>query len=312
MHLAGLVGHGQTTAGRDHGEGSAHLDRHPLQRPGHFGQMRKIGATADVHVEAADLQARPLRPAEDLGNLLVPDAVLRALTAGVGLLAVAVAEARVHAERDRCAGHPLGELLDHVGRSAVDVDAVPHDHVEAVTIEDVGRIDDWMGRRQAVGPGLPGGVWRVAGDDRAVDLAGAHRVDQHALAADNPEHRKVGAGLLREADGIPGREVAAPAADRVRVVHVQGRAILRGEVGDAHAGDLAAQPRFGTSRGTCGGRCDHGGWNGRLGGDGGRVVVLELPRLRWPQRRERAGPWGRGSLLHRGARGDRLQSAGVC
>jgi hypothetical protein len=36
-----------------------------------------------------------------------------------------------------------------------------------------------------------------------MDLTGAHGIHEHALAADDVEHRQVGAGLLRKPDGIP-------------------------------------------------------------------------------------------------------------
>ena len=65
---------------------------------------------------AARLEAR--------GELLVPDAVLRLLAAGVRLPAVAVAEARIDPQRDRPARGAAAELVDHVGRAAVDVDVL--------------------------------------------------------------------------------------------------------------------------------------------------------------------------------------------
>lgn len=92
--------------------------------------------------------------AEHLGDLLVPDAVLGALAAGVGLLAMAMAEAGVHPQRDIGPGHPLRELLDHVGRATVDMDAQLRDRVEAAAVEDVGGVDDRMhgGRPSAAVP----------------------------------------------------------------------------------------------------------------------------------------------------------------
>ena len=85
------------------------------ERPGHLGQVSQVGATADMHVEPAHGEAGPLGTAEHLGDLLVPDAVLRAFAAGIGFLAVAVAEAGIHAERDIRPRYPLSQLLDHVG-----------------------------------------------------------------------------------------------------------------------------------------------------------------------------------------------------
>ena len=253
VHFARFVGHRQATAGGDGRERAADLEGHPLERAGHLGQMRQIGAAADVHVQARDAEPGPLGAAEHVGNLLVPDAVLRTLAAGVGLLAVTMAEAGVHTQGDARPRHPLGKLLEHVGRATIDVDAELRHRVEALAVEDVGRVDDRMGRRQAGGIGRAVGMSRVAGGQRPVDFASAHGIDEHARAADQVEHREIGAGLLGEPHGVPGREVAAAAADHLRVVGVERRAILAGEFGHADAGDLVAK-----AVGVHGGRrCDH-------------------------------------------------------
>ena len=65
--------------------------------------MLQIGARADVHVQPGDLQAVEIGQPQAFRQLLVPDAVLRLLAAGVGLLAVAVAEAGIDAQRDLAA-----------------------------------------------------------------------------------------------------------------------------------------------------------------------------------------------------------------
>ena len=67
-------------------------------------------------------------------------------------------------------GRHLAELVDHVGRAAVDVDVVLQHQSQRLGVEDVGRVDDR--RRMAAG--------RVAGGQRAADFAGADRIDQHA------------------------------------------------------------------------------------------------------------------------------------
>jgi hypothetical protein len=77
--------------------------------------MGQIGAAADVHVQAGDRQPRPFGAAKGIRHLCMPDAVLRTLATGVGLLAVAVAKAGVDAERYVGTRHPLSQLLEHVG-----------------------------------------------------------------------------------------------------------------------------------------------------------------------------------------------------
>ena len=157
--------------------------------------MLHVGARADVHVQAADAQAVVIGPAQAVGQLLVPDAVLRLLAAGVGLLAVAVAKARVEPQRDLAAGRALAELIDHVGLPQFTWMPCSHDQIERLAVEDVGRVDDR--RRIALRP--------VAGRQGAADLARADRVDQHAVAADQVEDGQVRAGLLGVANDVEGR-----------------------------------------------------------------------------------------------------------
>jgi len=63
----------------------------------------------------------------------------------------------------------------------------------------------------------------VAGVQRALDLAGRHRVHLHAQAAQQPQHVRVGAGLLREADGVEHAQPLDAVADGAGVVDPQRR-----------------------------------------------------------------------------------------
>ena len=120
------------------------------------------------------------------------------------------------------------------------MDAQLRDRIEARPVEDVGRVDDLVHGGQAVGRGGAVGVRGVAGLQGPMDLAGAHRIDHHAFAANEIEHGEIRAGLLGEADRVPGGEVAAAAPDHVGVVDIERRAIFAGEIGHVHAGDLRA------------------------------------------------------------------------
>ncbi len=62
--------------------------------------MFQVGARADVHVQAGDGQAVVIGHPQAFVEAGVPDAVFRLLAAGVGLLAVAVAEAGIEPQRD--------------------------------------------------------------------------------------------------------------------------------------------------------------------------------------------------------------------
>ena len=88
------------------------------------------------------------------------------VSAGIGFLAVPVAEARVDAERDFAALHPLTVLINHVRGAAVHRDILFHHEIEGLAVEDVRGIDD--------GGGVALGL--VARGQGAMDLAATGRV----------------------------------------------------------------------------------------------------------------------------------------
>ena len=104
--------------------------------------MVQVGAAADVHVHAGDGEAMAIGPLEAIVELLVPDAVLRLLAAGVRLLAMAVAKARIDPQRDLPPRRPLAELVDHLRRAAIDRQAQLDDQIERLAVKNVRRIDD--------------------------------------------------------------------------------------------------------------------------------------------------------------------------
>ena len=136
-----------------------------------------------------------MRSVEALGDLLVPDAVLRLFAAGVGLLTVAVAETGIEPQGDASARRMLAELVDHVGRTAIDVDVVFDAQADRFSIKNVGRIDD----RRGIATG------GIAGGQGPAYFTGADGVDQGALAANQIDHGDVRAGLLRIANDVEGR-----------------------------------------------------------------------------------------------------------
>ena len=135
---------------------------------------------------------------------------------------------------------PLAELLDHVGRAAVDVHAQLDDQIERLAIENIGRIDDR--RRIAVSR-------RISGGQRPADFAVADRIDQHALPAHEIENRQVRAGLLGVADHVERPQVVDALGDFRGIVDVGRRAELLGQFRNGHAGDLRAEQRKFWSRG---------------------------------------------------------------
>ena len=163
----------------------------------------------------------------------VPDAVLGLLSAGVGLLAVAVAKAGVEPQRDFATRRRCAELVDHVRRAAIDVDAVLHHQLQRLGVEDVGRVND---RRRVA-------LSRISGGQRPANLARAHRVDQHAVASHQVQDRQVRASLLGEANDVERRQVGHALEDLRPVIDIGRRAKLLGQRGDRHAGDFLSHGR---------------------------------------------------------------------
>ena len=103
-----------------------------------------------MHVQSRNSQPVGIGAAKTVLQVGVPDAVLRLFTAGVGFLTVAVAETRVDAQRNVMARGALAQLIDHVGRAAVGVNAELDDHFERGFVEDVGSVHH---RRRRIGIG---------------------------------------------------------------------------------------------------------------------------------------------------------------
>ena len=129
------------------------------------------------------------------------------------------------------AGGAAAELVDHVGRAAVDVDALLDAQIERGGVEQVGRVDD---RRGIAGGG-------EAGRQGAADFARADGVHQRPLAADQIENRQIGARFLGVADYVEGRQVGDPTANHRGVVDERRRAELPGQFRDRDAGDFSAE-----------------------------------------------------------------------
>ena len=199
--------------------------------------MFEVGTTADMHVQARNHQAGPLGPFEDVWDLLMPDAVLRAFAPGVGLLAVSMSKARVYPQGDRGSGHPLRQLGEHVGRPTVDVNAMAGHGGQALTIEDVGGVDDGMHRWQTIVAPLGFGMGSEACREGPLDLASTHSIHDNPLASDEIEDGEVGAGLLCEADRVPGGQVTAPLPNHRCVVGIEWSAVAPSEFGNRHTAD---------------------------------------------------------------------------
>ena len=221
-----LIGDGEPPSGGDRLQVLAGAPDDPHQfdhGAAHAAQMRVIHPGADVHVEPDQREPAPCDDGQCLAQLLMPDAVLAVLAAGVGLVAVAMAEARIQAQPHRVTGRDFAELLQHVDRAGIDRDAMRHDGRERLTIQQVGGEHDVRVDR------VRAGAHGVAGGQRAQHLAARHRIHLHALLPHQPQDVGVGTGLLREADGVEALQRGDALTDDRRVVHPKRRAMASGE-----------------------------------------------------------------------------------
>ena len=127
--------------------------------------MLQVGARADVHVQAGDAPGRDDRPAA--GSRRAASCQMPCFDCSPPVLVFWLwpwpKPGLIRSVISR-PGRPLAELVDHVGRAAVDVDAVLDDQVERLR----GRRCRPC-RRSAAGRRLG---W-IAGGHRPADLAGA-------------------------------------------------------------------------------------------------------------------------------------------
>ena len=199
-----------------------------LHRAANLREMLKICSRPDVHVHARYREVVPGRQCENFGELVVPDSVLGVVAAGVRLLAVAVTETGVDPQRDVPPGRALAELVDHVGRADVHVDPAFNCQREGLLVKDVRRVHD----RRRVAHRL------VSGCERALELAGAHGIHEHAVLTHEIKNRDVGTRLLGVADHVKRPQILDAFDDRARVVYVTGRAEPGRQLADRNSGDI--------------------------------------------------------------------------
>ncbi|MNT23316.1 hypothetical protein D3C72_1587330 [compost metagenome] len=142
--------------------------------------------------------------------------------AGVGLVAVPVAEARIDAQPYAMARRGLADAGQHVQRPGIDGDAVFEHRGERGVVDQIRGEDNAFGfaaRLEACG-------------QAAFDLAQRHGIDDHAFRAHEAQDVQVGARLLGVADRVEAAQLRDAVADDGGVVHPQRRAVLGGELGE--------------------------------------------------------------------------------
>ena len=167
-----------------------------------------------MHMQADQLQVVQAHRFERRPQLGMPDAMFALLAAGIGLVAVAMAEAGVDAQPDWVARSCGTELMQHVDRAGIDRDLVFDDRGERLLVEQVGGEDD-LSRLRA---GLE------TGRQRAQDLAARHRIDLHALLAHQPQDMGVRAGFLCKSDHIEAGQGSNARTDKASVINPERRA----------------------------------------------------------------------------------------
>ena len=88
-----------------------HLTHH---RTAHLLQMRVVHTGANMHMNPHQLQLVALNHLQRRGKIAIPDPVLAVLAAGIGFLAMAVAEARVNAQPDAVTRRDFAQLAQHI------------------------------------------------------------------------------------------------------------------------------------------------------------------------------------------------------
>ena len=132
-----------------------------------------------MHVQAGNAQPVGIGAAEAILQVGVPNAVLRLFTAGVGFLAVAVAETGIDAQRNVMARGALAQLIDHVGRAAIGMNAMLHDHFQRSLRRKCRQCKPPAAEHCGSSP-----VGSKSGGQGTMNFAGTNGIDEHALAAD--------------------------------------------------------------------------------------------------------------------------------
>ena len=167
-----------------------------------------------MHMQADQLQVVQTHRVERRAQLGMPDAMFALLATGIGLVAVAMAEAGVDAQPDWVARGCGTELMQHVNRSGIDRDLVFDDRGERLRVEQVGGEDDLSRLRARL----------ETGRQRTQDLAARHRVDLHALLAHQPQDMGVRAGFLCKSDHIEAGQCSNARTDDGSVIDPERRA----------------------------------------------------------------------------------------
>ncbi len=241
--IALLVGDGQAAAGRDGLQavagrvGALHQLHH---RAADFLQVAVVHARADVHVQTHQLQAALGDDRQRHRQVAVPDAVLAVLATGIGLVAVAMAEAGVDAQPDRMAGRCLAQLVQHVDGAGIDGDFVLDHGGQRGLVHHIGGEHD-VGRLAKTA--------LVAGRQRAQHFAARDRIDLDALRTHQLQHMDVGAGLLGKAHRIKSLQLCDALADGVRVIHPQRGVEVIGQLPQQIGGKGVAHSRCAGRRG---------------------------------------------------------------
>ena len=212
----------------------------PTKRRRFSSNSSHARAGAEVGVNRDDRQLGRGGARAQRRQRLVPDAVLGRRAAGVARLDVAVAEARVHAHRDRPGVAGAAQLVDHPGRADVGQHAVLEHDGERVVAQHVGgqHHDRRLGAHREAGPTRAQHL--VAADGVDPEPGGAHRL-QH-LPAGVRLHRV--AGLQRVARGQRGERRQPPAQlARRRRDRTASRPDRRGVRADRKRDRATASPR---------------------------------------------------------------------
>ena len=127
-----------------HCKGTANIACCPLKRVCNRSEMVQIGTAANMHMKTSYGESCPLRTLKNIWDRFMPNAMLGSFSSGIGLLAMTMSESRIYSKCYVCTWRALCQLLKHVRGTAIDMNAMLNDRVEAFMIKDVCRVNNWI------------------------------------------------------------------------------------------------------------------------------------------------------------------------
>ena len=129
MRFTMLIGCRETPTGTDRRDRRTNQSRNAFHCSTHLGKMFKICARANMHMQARHRKLVPLRPSQTVCKILVPYSMFGLFAPRVGLLAVPMTKTWIYTKCNRLPRCTFTQLGNHIGRTAIDVDAFSNNKI---------------------------------------------------------------------------------------------------------------------------------------------------------------------------------------